>query len=326
MTLRKPAPSYKGALAPFLTGLVQEKRAVGYTYNKEASTLKRFNEFCLSKGYNQSNLTKGIVLLWTQKQPHETQANRAHRISLMRVLGSYMVRMGTEAFIYPKNSEASHESTYIPYIFTSSQLSQLFSQVDQLQASPNSPFRQITYPLLFRLLYGCGLRISEALHLKVGDVLLSEGLLRILGGKTDRDRLVPMVPSLVAQCHTYRERVHVEKNPDAAFFLSPRGAFINPKTPYDTFRYCLWKIGISHGGRGKGPRLHDLRHTFAVHCLKNWVIQGADLTSALPLLSAYMGHTGFKSTQRYLRLTAELYPDIVAAVERQFGDVVLGGE
>lgn len=326
MTLRKTTPSYKGAMAPFLTGLVQEKRTVGYIYNKEASALKRFNDFCLSKEYHQPALTKEMVMLWTQKQPHENQSNRATRISLMRVLGSYMVRMGAQAFIYPKRSEPYQESTYIPYIFTYSQLSRFFEQVDQLQANANSPFRQRIYPLLFRLLYGCGLRISEALHLTLENVNLSEGLLRIVGGKTDRDRLVPMAASLVEQCHAYRESVHVQRRSNAVFFPSPKGTFLDSGTPYTVFRECLWKSGISHEGRGKGPRVHDLRHTFAVHCLKKWVIQGMDLTSTLPLLSAYMGHTGLKSTQRYLRLTAELYPDIVAAVERQFGDVVWGDE
>jgi len=325
MISRKPIPLYKGAMAPFLVGLVQEKRAVGYIYNKEVSVLKRFNDFCLSHGYDRSSLSKEIVLQWTRKQLQETQANRSHRISLMRVLGSYLVRMGIEAFVYPKNIESYQESTYIPYIFTYAQLAKLFLQAEQLPKKSYSPFRHITYPLLFRLLYGCGLRISEALHLKVEDVRLEEGLLRIVGGKTDRDRLVPMASSLVARCQIYRDRVHLEKKPGTVFFLSPHGGSFNQKTPYDTFRYCLWKIGISHGGRGRGPRLHDLRHTFAVHCLKQWVIQGEDLTSALPLLSAYMGHTGFKSTQQYLRLTAELFPDIVAAVEKQFGGVIPEG-
>ena len=312
-------------MAPFLSGLVQEKRVVGYTYNKEALVLKRFNDFCLERGYDRSSLSKEIVLQWTQKQSHETQANHSHRVSMLRVLGRYLVRMGIDAFVYPKNSEPYQESTYIPYIFTQAQLAKLFLQAEQLPKRPSSPFRHITYPLLFRLLYGCGLRISEALHLKVEDVQLEEGILRIVGSKTDRDRLVPMAPSLVARCQTYRNHVHPEKKPGAVFFLSPQGGSFNQKTPYNTFRYCLWKIGISHGGRGKGPRLHDLRHTFAVHCLRRWVVQGEDLTSALPLLSAYMGHAGFKSTQKYLRLTAELFPDIVAAVEKRFGDVIPEG-
>jgi len=72
--------------------------------------------------------------------------------------------------------------------------------------------------------------------------------------------------------------------------------------------------------KGQKARLHDLRRAFAVHCLKQWEVQGIDLKSALLLLSAYMGHTGFKRTQQYLRLTADLFPDIVAAIERGFGD------
>ena len=77
--------------------------------------------------------------------------------------------------------------------------------------------------------------------------------------------------------------------------------------------------GISHGGRGHGPRVHDLRHTYAVHVLRKWVRGGVDLTTALPYLSAYMGHSGIRSSQYYLRLTAELYPDITCALEQEFG-------
>ena len=75
-------------------------------------------------------------------------------------------------------------------------------------------------------------------------------------------------------------------------------------------------------GQGYGPRVHDLRHVFAVHCLKRWVVEGVDLTAALPYLSTYLGHTGLKGTQRYLRLTAELYPEIVSTVEAKFGEII----
>jgi len=88
---------------------------------------------------------------------------------------------------------------------------------------------------------------------------------------------------------------------------------------YHYFRRILWDAGISHGGRGKGPRLHDFRHTYAVHCLRNWTREGKDLTVALPDLSAYMGHAGARSTQYYLRLTAELYPDIIARLDDAYG-------
>jgi integrase len=118
------------------------------------------------------------------------------------------------------------------------------------------------------------------------------------------------------------QRVHFIPNPEEYFFPSPLGGKYKERTIYQYFRRFLWQAGISHGGRGYGPRLHDLRHTFAVHCLKRWVVDGVDLTVALPFLSTYLGHTGLKGTQRYLRLTAELFPGIVSAVETKFSEMI----
>mgnify|MGYP003623914880 CR=1 FL=1 len=80
--------------------------------------------------------------------------------------------------------------------------------------------------------------------------------------------------------------------------------------------------GIPRGGRGKGPRLHDIRHTFAVHCLNTWVRSDVDLTTALPVLSRYMGHSGVKGTQKYLQLTAQMYPNVVSTMEETFGVLI----
>ena len=92
------------------------------------------------------------------------------------------------------------------------------------------------------------------------------------------------------------------------------------------FRDLLRNAGISHGGRGKGPRVHDLRHTFCVHCLQRWISQGKDLTTALPLLTTYMGHNDFSATEQYLRMTAEVYPEVSQLMQDQYGYVVKGKE
>lgn len=80
----------------------------------------------------------------------------------------------------------------------------------------------------------------------------------------------------------------------------------------------LYHAGISHGGKGHGPRIHDIRHTFAVHCLQRWVDENIDLETVLPYLSTYMGHVGIQSTQEYLHLTSELFPQITRAFEGSF--------
>jgi len=88
------------------------------------------------------------------------------------------------------------------------------------------------------------------------------------------------------------------------------------------FRRFLWQARISHGGRGHGPRVHDLRHTFAVNNLRAWFAQGQDVGALLPVLQTYLGHSSLSDTAYYLRLTAESYPDITARVQQFTGDVI----
>jgi len=87
-------------------------------------------------------------------------------------------------------------------------------------------------------------------------------------------------------------------------------------------RRFLWQAGISHGGRGKGPRVHDFRHTMAVHCLRRWVLEEKDLRAYLPVLQAYLGHVSLSDTAYYLHLTADLFPNITEQVERAFGNII----
>jgi integrase len=91
---------------------------------------------------------------------------------------------------------------------------------------------------------------------------------------------------------------------------------------YRIFRCLLRECGIAHGGRGRGPRLHDIRHSFAVHRLERWYREGIDLSAKLPVLAAYMGHKSIRETQLYLRLTPHLFPDVCARMEQHLGHVI----
>lgn len=91
---------------------------------------------------------------------------------------------------------------------------------------------------------------------------------------------------------------------------------------YHNFRRFLWRADISHAGRGKGPRVHDFRHTYACHCLKKWVMKGKDITAYLPVLRTYLGHTSFEETAYYLRLTSDIFPDISIKLEGYYPDII----
>jgi integrase len=326
MTMPSDMPVYSSTLADAIQGLVLEKQALGYGYQKQAAHLKQFDVFCIKVGHNQRCLSKELAMLWAEKTLFESNVAHSRRIRLIRMLARYMVRLGWDAFIYPAHLGRSQPQRYQPYLFTEKELARFFGHVDRCQPANNSLKRHIILPLLFRVLYGCGLRLSEVLHLTVGDVNTIDGTLTIQNAKFHKSRIVPMASSLNKRCHAYLEVMHPGSRSEQILFPSTHGGQYDAKSIYNYFRVFLWQAGISHGGRGKGPRIHDFRHTFAVHCLKRWVLGGVDLTVALPYLSTYLGHTGLKSSQYYLRLTAELYPDIVASMDERFGHLLPGDD
>jgi len=135
-------------------------------------------------------------------------------------------------------------------------------------------------PVLFRILYCCGLRLGEVLRLEVSDVDLSSGVLLIRESKSGNDRYVPMSKQLTERCRNYAEQIHGANSPHRYFFPAPDDGMIPGMNVYANFRKFLHKAGISHGGRGKGPRIYDFRHPNVKHKTK----RDAALFSASSLL------------------------------------------
>lgn len=158
--------------------------------------------------------------------------------------------------------------------------------------------------------------------LKVGDVDLDHGVLSIHQAKKDNSRLVPMSDALTARCQAYARHVHALPNGTAYFFPAVNGTPMTLRNVYQNFRRFLWQAGISHGGRGKGPRIHDMRHAYACHCLKRWVVQGKDLSAYLPILQTYMGHDTLTETAYYLRMTADVFPEMTIRLEGAYPELI----
>jgi integrase len=313
---------FKSILGELITGYIEEKRAVGYRYKKGASLLKQFDNLVFKEHIAEKKLMKELVLIWTKKRPNETVSNRNGRISIVRGFAKYLVRLGYEAYIFPAAAVTRDRYSYLPYIFTEEELKCIFNICDSYPVSSVSANRHLILALLLRMLYGCGLRISEALNLKLNDVNLKQGTLFIRDTKFGKERIVPMADTLSQRCRRYVDKVHHVNSCNPFLFPSPYGGHYKQDTIYKLFRKILWKARISHSG--KGPRVHDIRHSFSVHCLKKWVSNGENLTNLLPYLSAYLGHVDLRGTQRYLRLTADLYPEIIASVEQNFSFLIPG--
>ena len=306
---------------------IREKQATGSRFDKAARVLARITDIQNEIDHGLPRLSASLLQRWAGKTPWENDTNRSHRISVLRGLSVYMSRLGYEAVAVPARFVPLKDYAYTPYIFSEAELGLLLSTADRLCVKGISGRSNLVFPLVLRFLIGCGLRITETLNIQKNDVDLETGSVVLLHTKNGKQRIVPMAPSLVLRCRQYRADSHGTRGFAAAPWFLPNkdGRPYSSGTLYCFFRQVLRVAGISHGGRGKGPRLHDLRHTFAVRLLNKWVQEGKNLTTALPYLAIYMGHEGLKASEHYLRLTARMFPDLVKAVEKKYGWVIPEG-
>jgi integrase/recombinase XerD len=311
------------SLAGAITALAAEKRAVGYKYDAEERVLNRFEAFCRAEFPGLDTVTRASAEAWITAgrrrgvQPATLQSLAAPVRELARWLG----RRGTAAYVLPPRT-LPRPARYVPHIYTDQELADLFAATDRCRYSAEVPFRHLIMPVLFRTVYACGLRVSEARLLCPGDVDVSTGVLQIRDAKGGKDRQVPVSGPLRERLAGYRAHMAGQPGWDWFFPGSSAGRPLTLVNVYHNFRRFLWQARISHGGRGHGPRVHDLRHTFAVNNLRTWFAAGEDIGALLPVLQAYMGHSSISDTAYYLRLTAESYPQIAARVRREHGDIV----
>lgn len=312
---------YEGPFKDHIRNHVELKRAVGYKYDADANHLKRFDRFTLEKYPDTTDLTKEIVLDWCSKKTYEAQGNQCSRASILRQFGKYLDSIGVNSYILPKGYYPTEEQ-YMPYIYSVDELANFFIETDKCRYCYECPYRHLIMPVFFRMIYMCGLRVSEARLLKVADVDLENGILTIQHSKKDNSRLVPMSDSLIERCRSYSKRVHPYPVAEDYYFPGIDDKPMTIGNVYKNFRRFLWRAGISHGGRGQGPRVHDFRHAHAVHCLKKWAEQDKDLTTYLPVLKTYMGHDSFEDTAYYLRMTADVFPNITLKLEARYPELI----
>ena len=206
-----------------------------------------------------------------------------------------------------------------PHIFPEQELRRLFKVAGELEA-PRMALQGATLRPLLLLLYGAGLRISEALALTLADVDLSANVLTIRESKFYKTRLVPIGPRLTAVLRTYADDRHRQghvKDPAHPFFVTRTDTAVTRGMAESAFvrLRSIADIAREDGARYQ-PRLHDLRHTMAVHRLVAWYREGADVQRLLPQLATYLGHVDVAATQRYLTMTPELLEQASRRFER----------
>ena len=313
---------WRSDLSGMMVSFLNEKRMTGYKYSNQEKWLLRFDSYYDRNGYAGIRITKSMVDGFIYSSPGQPSTHYVKE-RLLRDFALFLVRQGHhEVYVAQVKSAPAKKCSHIPYIFTEEEMRHIFTAVDAWKDSFYTN-RHLVDPVLFRLLYATGMRVSEALNIMVKDFDGINGVLTVYHAKNYKDRLIPIAPSLTDRIGKFINVFH-KYSPDTVYlFQSPRKGQMDNSTVYCRFRQYLQCANIPH--TDAGPRVHDFRHNYAVKCLKKWVLAGEELTNLLPYLAAYMGHSDFRGTQYYLRLTTDLYPDIISRLEAGFGHVIPEG-
>jgi integrase/recombinase XerD len=314
---------WKSDISELLQRYLAEKQMTGFKFERQGRELERFDNYYYRNGYTGIRLTKPMTDGFIYGIDYEKLSTHYKKEILLSSFAEFLILQGYSVYVPLIKSAREKRCSYVPYIFSKEELKRFFIAIDQYPQTTQTN-RNIVDPVLFRLLYGSGLRVSEALNLQCKDIDMETGTITILHAKNNKDRLVPIAASLVERFRKLFSELHTFSDKSTYFFISPTGGRLDTSTAYCRFRDYLLMAEISHSARG--PRVHDLRHVFAVYCFKKWVLSGEELTNIMPYLAAYMGHADFRGTQYYLRLTADLYPDIISKTEAEFGYIVPEGD
>jgi integrase len=308
----------EATLAGLAAGLVAVRRAGGYRFKVPERVLGQFTDYCAREGYADGSITREAADGFLYGRHLRASTVRRNEL-VLRQLAEYAQAHGWAASIPPAVTTVRVRHAP-PYVFTDDEITRLFTAIDA-QAMSSYSNKALVDPVLFRVLYGTGLRISEALHLTLADVDTSTATLRIRDSKNGVSRTVATTIRLAGTVADYIAAAHPAPQPgDYLFYSRSPGKPISQPAIYVRFRGYLADAGIPHFAGGPHP--HSLRHGFAVANLRRWAAAGADLAVMMPYLACYMGHADLRGTQYYLRLTADAYPEVIARAQVRFGYVI----
>jgi integrase len=234
-------------------------------------------------------------------------------ISHYTQFAKYLGTLGITAFVPERPVD---DKSYAPYVFSADEISRLFAAADDAAANARSQqLARMAFPLILRMLYGCGLRLNEALRLRIADIDLQAGTLLIRNAKGSKDRIVPMDNSLTEIVRVFMASQRANALLDSFLFPNRKGQPCSDVNVRMWFNLTLEKAGIEKPNLPRYSRNicpHCLRHTFAVVSFRKQDRAGVDMYAATPYLSTYMGHDRIYGSEKYLHMTAENSEDVIA--------------
>lgn len=290
---------------------LSERRRLGYELQSWDTFLAGFARYVASR-HDRGPLTVENMIDWVRqgKGGRGSPGTWARRLEKLRRFIRYLKQFEPDTEMPEESVFGPVPGRVAPHIFHEDEIVELLAAARKL--GPRGSLRPETYETLFGLMASTGLRVSEATHLRDADVDLKRGMLTVRQTKFAKSRQLPMHPSAVAALASYRrQRVrHVPSTPDTPFFIGSRGRRLGQplsnRQVHRVFNSLRDSLGWVNRGAHDAPRLHDLRHTFAVRRMMLWHDEGTDIEQMMLALSTYMGHAKICYTYWYLTAVPEL--------------------
>lgn len=281
------------------------RESLGFSRSAYEQVLSNLDMTCLLSFPNEKTLSKEIVMKWMERRPAESANTLKTRASIIRYFAKYLNSIGIPAYIFPENFTPS-KTRFTPYIFSDLELKNLFEQIDHAVATADYPYKPYILPVLFRLIYTCGLRPNEGRELLCRNINLDSGEILITKTKHHKERIVVMSDDTLALCKKYDGIRSVMAPESLYFFPAPDGKAYTASWMNNEFKRA-WRKSNQEIPKEKlpGVRVYDLRHRFATAALNCWMEEGKDLYAFLPYLCAFMGHNDLSATAYYIHLLPE---------------------
>ena len=319
-------PVFSSRLAPAFARYVDLKRSLGRRFDLPSRTLQGLDRFLCDQKSKYPDLDAAAFQAWCRT--HEHVASGVRRVRMLEVCAFCLYRRRTEphCFVPDPTSFPVYHQRLKPHIFSEAEVARLLRAASGLKRSPLSPLRPEAVRLAIILLFTTGIRRGELLNLTIGDYSRRESTLHIRQTKFYKSRLLPINSGIADEIDRYlraRTQRKFSVSPDMALIWNPSwgGGAYSGTSLRRSLQPLLQQCGIA-ATKGKLPRIHDFRHSFAVNALLRWYRAGADVDAKLPLLATYLGHGSAVSTHYYLHFIEPLRSAASERFARQYGALV----
>ena len=307
--------NYNSIFKNELYEFINHKKALGYKYNC-ISIINKFDKFCVD--LKTKEISQELFELWISKKDNESNNMQVKKYSFIKNFTNYLIVNGYDNIYYNNDYKIKNNSKFVPYIFSDDEIFIIFQNLKKFEIKTYDGNDKDNFMLLFTILYCCGLRISEALNIKMSDINFDNKTIMILHSKNQRSRIIAITDNLIDEIKKFVEKNNISK--EHYLFHNKYNNKYQYSKVNDIWLKLLNNCGFDNSNHKY--RIHNLRHGFAINCLNQLENKGYDIYTSLPLVSKYLGHKSIKATEYYLRLTKNYSNKILDSVDKYIGKIL----